>query len=109
MICCEALLFAMLSVWTMSAFWYYPSDTGRGNEESSRRKTAKQSSSVSVGTLIFQALVPIDLVFQCSAGIKTFFGLFKGKKRFDYTGGTGIELSERAESEANVHLMTETS
>lgn len=91
MLCCETLVFSCLFVWAFSACPYRRALKSRDFEI----PRVSHSPDASVRDYILALVYPKDIFHEILQGSKTFLGLFRGAKDFDYTAGTGVGFNER--------------
>ena len=89
MVCCEAFLFSVFSIWTVSGLTYRRSH--RLNE-ALRRPPGPDAS---VGKYLVAFFFPKDIFIGAWQAFHYFGRLVLGRKRFDYTGGTIVGWKER--------------
>lgn len=88
LILCECCIFSFIFFFSLSGLNYRQSaQTGD--------TPSKQHKKIPISAYLLGFFLPTDIVVQTGRAMRTFIGLFKGKRRFDYTNGTGTPWSPR--------------
>lgn len=91
LLCVEGFVFSLFSLWALSALYYRP------KRLKAHAKILRTGSGPDAGVLkyLFTFLFPKELFVGFGLGVQTLFQLFLGRKRYDYTAGTGVGWKER--------------
>ena len=91
MVCCQALIFSILGLWTLSAI----PKANRSSRTSDYTKLSgsEHTKDASAARYIWEWILPKELFVGTWEGLKFLVCLPCGRKRFDYTGG-GISMKE---------------
>lgn len=91
-ITCESFIFACFAFWTFSAFWYTPSNVAKsklGADESFRN-----GPDAPIWRYLLAVIFPTDIFAGFLEAMKSLFTVPCGRRRFDYTAGTGRPWQE---------------
>ena len=102
LLCCEGFIFSIFSVWALGGQNYRPK---RLNAHAKALRTGS-GPDAGVARYFITFLFPKEVFVGFASGLQTFFQLFLGRKRYDYTAGTGVGWKERQGSGAYVPLTS---
>jgi hypothetical protein len=96
LLCIEGLFFAILSVWSLSALPY------RAKRLHAQAKVVRTGSGPDAGVFKYFVtfLFPKEVFVGFGLALQTLFKLLLGRKRYDYTAGTGVGWKARQGSSA---------
>ena len=91
LLCVEGFFFSILSVWSLSALPY------RAKRLEQQTKVSRAGSGSDAGVLkyFFTFLFPNEIFFGFGLAVQTLCRLPLGRKRYNYTAGTGVGWKER--------------
>ena len=92
MVACQSCIFSFGYVAMLSGLRYRRRSRGPGYVPVAEEK---QGADFSIVRLLLAILLPTEPFSGFWTGLKMFFGLFRGRKGFDYTAGTGVGHEER--------------
>ena len=89
---CESFIFAGFAFWTFSAFWYTPSNVAKGKLGSD--ESLRTGPDAPVWRYLLAVVFPTDIFAGFWEAMKSLFTVPCGRRRFDYTAGTGRPWQE---------------
>ena len=102
LLCCEGFIFSIFSVWSLGIHNYRP----RRLDANAKALGTRSGPDAGVGRYLITFLFPKEVFVGFALALQTFFQLFLGRKRYDYTAGTGVGWKERQGSGAYVPLTS---
>lgn len=94
MVCCQSCIFSFLYVTSLSGWIYRPKTPGPAYGPIGA-SGSRHGPEFTKGRLLLDVFFPREPFTGFAESMRTLFSLFRGRKRFDYTGKTGVTHEQR--------------